>query len=210
MDEAGPAPVRFHAIEEFAVEEVAFSWRARFAIVPLVSIRVVDRYAAGQGSLEARLFGIPVMRASGPETSEGEAMRYLAELAWVPHAIVANRDLEWRELDAQAVEVAARVGSGRAAIRLAFDDAGDLVEASTDRRPRLEGKKIVPRPWRGLFSDYASFGGVRVPTKGEVRWELPEGPFTYWRSRIASFELRSRTEPSPVENLSQKRSKAAF
>jgi hypothetical protein len=47
-------------------------------------------------------------------------------------------------------------------------------------RSRREGKTSVPTPWGGRFSDYRELGGIRVPTRAEVRWELPEGPFTYW------------------------------
>ncbi len=32
-------------------------------------------------------------------------------------------------------------------------------------------------------------GGLRVPTRAEVRWELPEGPFTYWLGRITSLDV---------------------
>jgi hypothetical protein len=60
------------------------------------------------------------MRQAGAETSFGEALRYLAELPWVPHAMTANPQLEWRHLDEGTVEVAAEVGSERAAVRLAF------------------------------------------------------------------------------------------
>jgi hypothetical protein len=180
----------FTAVEEFAVEDVAFSWRARFPIAPLVWLRVVDRYAAGEGLLEARLWGLlRVMRACGQEASEGEVLRYLAELAWVPQAMLANRRLEWRELDARAVEVATRVGSARVTVRLEFDATGDIVGTWCDARPYLEGKTSVPRPWAGRFSDYAVVGGIRIPTRGEVRWELPDGPFTYWRGTITSIEL---------------------
>jgi hypothetical protein len=45
-------------------------------------------------------------------------------------------------------------------------------------------------PWVGEFHDYRKLGGALIPTRGEVRWELPEGPFTYWRGTITSFELR--------------------
>jgi hypothetical protein len=186
----GGRQLRFTAVEEFAVEEVAFSWRARFPIVPFVSLHVVDSYAAGEGLLEARLFRlIPVMRASGPELSAGEAMRYLAELPWVPHAMLVNRELEWRELDAETVEVAARVGSARAAVRLEFDAAGDLVGAFADARPLPVGKTSVPTPWGGVFRDYGVLDGIRLPLRADVRWELPEGPFTYWRGTIRSLEL---------------------
>jgi len=187
----GGRALRFEAVEEFAVDEVAFSWRARFPIVPLVWLRVLDRYAAGEGQLEARLFGLPLMRARGQATAEGEAMRYLAELPWVPQAMAVNRQLEWRELDLRTVEVATRVGLARVAVRLEFNAEGDIVGASTDARPRPEGKTIVPRPWGGVFAGYAVFGRIRVPRQAEVRWDLPEGSFTYWRGAVTSLELDS-------------------
>jgi Family of unknown function (DUF6544) len=155
-----------------------------------VTLRVVDGYAAGQGRLEARLLGlVPVMRQSGQTASEGEAMRYLSEIPWVPHAMLANRQLEWRELDAHTVEVATSVGPARVALQLEFDAAGDIVSAFSHARPRAEGKTTMPRPWGGVFRDYDVVGGVRIPTHAEVRWQLPEGPFTYWRGTITSVEL---------------------
>jgi hypothetical protein len=185
----GGRPLRFDAVEEFAVDEVAFSWRARFPIVPLVSLRVLDGYAAGEGQLAARLFGFPLLRGRGQATAEGEAMRYLAELSWVPQAMAVNRQLEWLELDRQTVEVATRVGTARVAVRLELDAEGDIVGASTDARPRPEGKRIVPRPWGGVFADYAVVRGIRIPRQAEVRWGLPEGRFTYWRGKVTSLEL---------------------
>jgi hypothetical protein len=41
----------------------------------------------------------------------------------------------------------------------------------------------------GGYGDYGIVGGVRIPTRAEVRWELADGPFTYWRGRITSLEL---------------------
>jgi hypothetical protein len=181
-------PLPFTAVEDFAVKEVAFSWRAEFPILPLVSMRVLDGYAAGEGRLEARLFGLLFMRSVGPETAEGEAIRYLSELPWVPHAMIANRELEWIDIGARAVEVATKVGSRRAAVRLEFDETGHIVRASAER-PGTEGRRLVRRPWTGTFGEYAVVGGVGIPTLGEVRWELPDGPFTYWRGTITSFEL---------------------
>jgi hypothetical protein len=186
----GGRALRFSAVEELAVEEIAFSWRARIGIVPGVSLRVLDRYEAGEGLLEVRLWGLlPVTRARGADVSAGEALRYLAELPWVPHAMLANQQLEWRELDAQTVEVGTTVGATKVAMRLELDTAGDIVGASCDARPRIEGEKTVPTPWAGRFAEYAEVGGLRVPTQGEVRWELPDGPFTYWRGTITSLEL---------------------
>ena len=186
----GGRALPFTAVEDFSVAEVAFSWRARFRFLPLVSLDVVDRYAAGRGRVEARLLGLlPVMRQSGQAASVGEAMRYLAELPWVPHAMLANRQLEWRELDTRSLEVATSAGTAKVSVDLRFDAAGDIVRASSQARPRPEGKTTVPRPWGGAFSDYEVVGGVRIPTRAEVYWRLREGPFTYWRGTITSVEL---------------------
>jgi hypothetical protein len=84
---AGERPMAFRATEDFAVDRVGFSWRARFPIVGPLAMTVVDGFADGAGKLRVSLFGIPLQTQAGPETNVGEAMRYLAELAWAPHAI---------------------------------------------------------------------------------------------------------------------------
>lgn len=181
--------LRFRAEEELAVGAVAFTWHARFSMGPLLSLQVVDRYAGGDGGLEGRLWGrIPVVRSAGPHTAEGQALRYLAELFWVPQALRANEELEWEAVDEQAVDVSTRVGPKRVTVRLGFGEDGDIVSAHAASRPRLVGKQAIRTPWTGEVSDYAELGGVRVPTRAEVRWELPEGPFTYWRGTVTSLE----------------------
>jgi hypothetical protein len=138
--------MRFTAVEEFAVERIGFAWQARFPLIPLVAMKVVDEYADGNGQLVARLLGIPVMRQRGPETAVGEALRYLAELPWVPQAIAVNRELRWRELDGREIEVATTVAGQQVAVRFEFDASGDIVRASTDARPRPVGKTFVATP----------------------------------------------------------------
>ena len=95
--------------------------------------------------------------------------------------------VKWREIDAKTVEVATDVAGSTAAMRLHFDDGGDIVAASAPDRPRAVGKKAVPTPFAGDFSDYRDFGGIRVPTTAAVRWELADGPFVYFCGRITSF-----------------------
>lgn len=180
--------LRFRATQESAVEEVAFSWRARFSLVPLVWLDVVDSFEAGTGALAARLWGaVRVMRGEGPEIDRGEAMRYLAELPWVPHAFWANDALAWRVAGDDAVDVRTGVGGAEVAVRLHFDVAGDVV-ASSARRPRETGGETRETPWGGRFGEYAVVGGVRLPTRAEVSWELPEGRFTYFRGVVTGLE----------------------
>jgi hypothetical protein len=173
--------MRFTAREHFEVERTAFAWRARFPF----GLRVVDAYDRGRGVLELRLIGVRVQRQRGPELDVGEAMRYLAELPWVPHAIERNSELEWRELDECSVEVATRVADERAAVTFEFDADGDIVRASAVRK-RQTGKQWEETPWGGEFGEYEVLGGIRMPTVADVHWVIEGEPFVYWRGVVLS------------------------
>ena len=75
------------------------------------------------------------------------------------------------------------------AVLLHFNAAGDVVAASAKDRPRAVDKSAVETPFAEELSNYEVLGGVRVPTRTEVRWDLPEGPFVYFRVKITDLEL---------------------
>jgi hypothetical protein len=184
----GDRPLAFTAVQEYAVERVEFEWRAAFGPNRLVRLSVVDGYFDGVGWLTARVWGlIPAGRSSGPAVDRGEAMRYLAELPWVPHAIGSNPELSWRALEDGSAEVSTLVSGRAASVRLTLDETG-LIRGATGIRPRLAGKTAIETPFVGRFGDYVELGGIRVPGSAEVSWELPEGPFTYWRGEVISLE----------------------
>ena len=179
-------PHRFRATEHLAADRVAFSWQARFPIIPLLAVKVNDGYAGGEGRLAVRLLGRTLQREQGDELSAGEAQRYLAELPWVPQALAANDQLRWKELDERRVEVATQSGDGTVSVVLEFDGGGDIVRASSEARPYRQGGAWVPMPWAGEFAGYEELGGMRLPTRAEVAWTLPEGRYVYWRVRVSA------------------------
>jgi hypothetical protein len=184
----------FTARETFGVASTAFTWRARFPLFRGVSLfRVVDRYGDGAGSLRARVLGVlPVVRASGPETSAAEAVRYLAELPWVPHALLANPELRFRADAGRIVEVSlpSRHGIG-AVLRLEFDVAGEIARVSGSRV--RSGRGTASRqPWGGTFDGYQVVGGVRIPTRAEVYWGTPDAPEPYWRCEVTALAVSGR------------------
>jgi hypothetical protein len=85
-----------------------------------------------------------------------------------------------------SVEVSTLVGGRPASVRLSFDEAG-LVRGASGIRPRLAGRTSVDTPFVGTFGEYVELGGIRVPGSADVSWELPEGPFTYWRGEVTSL-----------------------
>ena len=113
---------RFAAEQVISIDKPGFAWLARMQAMPLLSARVLDCYVDGEGLLEARLLGsLPLARVAGAQADRGELMRYLAELAWAPHAMLYNPQLSWRGNrceDGRTVgREPERPGAGAAALR---------------------------------------------------------------------------------------------
>jgi len=201
----GPATVRAHqsaemragesqpfffldATQLFGTRDPGFVWEATATMAMVVPVRIVDAYAGGEGWLEVRIAGaIPLVSATGPESDKGEMMRFLAELAWNPEAILNAPALKWRQIDARTVEVSTETAGGTATVRHLFDDNGDIVGIEADDRPYLLNGKTIPMRWIGRFRDYAKVGRYRLPSFGEIAWVLPEGEFIYWRGTVTSI-----------------------
>ncbi len=86
-------------------------------------------------------------------------------------------------MDQGTLRVALEVGATRASVNMRVDDSGRVIECHSER-PRKVGKEFVTTDWVGQFGEYRKMGAMCVPTRGEVAWRLPEGPFTYWRGEI--------------------------
>ena len=165
--------------------EPGFMWEATGRLGRVLPMRVLDSYVAGTGWLAVRIAGaIPVATARGHGVDRGEAMRFLAELAWNPDAVLNATGLSWLQVDALSVEVSMQTTAGTARVTLLFDSAGDIVGMTAADRPRAFGRVAVPTRWVGRFSDYGRSGDYRWPRKGEVAWDLPEGEFVYWRGEV--------------------------
>ena len=168
-----------------------FAWRARFA--PFGLIAACDVLENGVGRLDVTALGfIPLART--PRTAaltRGELMRYLAELAWAPDAILENKALRWRVSGSGDLIVGAGDGPSGVEISLGLDSAGRIATAFAPDRPRSATEPNLPTPWRGRFSDYRLHLGRWLPFAGEVAWEIDGNKEVYWQGRIRSWATTS-------------------
>src|SRR3712207_6139748 len=67
------------------------------AVMPGLPVRVHDAYVAGEGILHASLLGLfPVVDMRGTsDVAEGELMRFFAEAAWYPTALLPSQGVRW-------------------------------------------------------------------------------------------------------------------
>lgn len=190
MGEGAARWKRFTSEQKVVTRRPGFDWDARIRILPGVAVQVHDAYVAGEGVLRASVLGLyTVMDMQGTgELAEGELMRFLAEAAWYPTALLPSQGVQWEAVDARSADAVLVDGGIRLAIRFTFDEEGLISTARAEARARAVDGELVPTPWRGRFWDYAERGGMRVPLSGAVAWLLPEGPRPYWRGRLTAIE----------------------
>jgi hypothetical protein len=178
----------FTATQKVITNRPGFDWEAQIKMAPLVAVSVHDAYVAGEGILNASLFGLVTLTSlrGTQEVAQGELMRYLAEAAWYPTALLPSQGVRWEAVDDNSAKATLKDDETRVTILLRFNKE-NLIESVSAERPRMVGGKIIPTQWEGRWSHYEIRDGMRVPLEGEVAWILPEGRKTYWRGRITNL-----------------------
>ena len=176
----------------------AFDWNARIAMLPGLPVRVHDAYIAGEGILQASLLGLVTLAdlRDGGALAEGELLRFLAEAAWYPTALLPGQGVRWEAVDERSARGTLTDGPVRAAMLFTFDEQGNLASVSAARGRTVSGK-VISTPWQGRFWNYQSCEGMQVPMDGEVAWMLPEGEKPYWRGSVSgiSYEFAAVGQP---------------
>jgi len=176
----------FASDQKVITNRPGFDWDGRVAMMPGVPVRVHDAYVAGEGILHASLLGLfPVvdLRSAG-EVAKGELMRFFAEAAWYPTALLPSQGVRWEAVDDRSVYATLTEGDISISMLFIFNEQGLIDTVRAQARGRTVGGEVVPTPWQGRFWNYEERGGMRVPLDGEVAWMLSEGAKPYWRGRI--------------------------
>lgn len=180
----------FTSDQRVITQRPAFDWDGRVRILPGLTVHVHDRYVAGEGILYAALFGlIPLVHLRGAgDLAEGELMRFFAEAAWYPTALLPSQGVRWEALDARSARATLIDDTTAVTMVFSFHASGDMDQVRAEARGRTVGGQVVPTPWQGRFWNHQERGGMRVPLEAEVAWVLPEGPRPYWRGHITEIE----------------------
>jgi hypothetical protein len=177
------------ATGHYTVDPPGFVWSGTVRVLPFVPVRVLDAYDHGTGVLRARLLSTVTVADVGPdpETNEGELVRYLAEAAWYPTALLPTEGVEWEAVDDRSARATLEDGGNVASVVFHFDER-DRIERVTAERYHQETDDRAP--WTGRFRDYEARNGMVVPTEAEAEWSLPDGGRPYWRARVEHIEHR--------------------
>jgi hypothetical protein len=158
-------------------------------MAPGLAVHVHDAYVQGRGLLHPAIAGlVTLMELEGEgDIAVGEAMRFFAEAAWYPTALLPSQGVRWDAVDERTARATLVDGKNALTLTFAFGDDGLVQAVRADARGRTVGGRVVPTPWEGRWSQYETRDGLRVPMAGEVAWLLPEGRKPYWRGSITTL-----------------------
>jgi hypothetical protein len=179
----------FTSRQRVVVQRPGFLWDARIAMAPGVAVRVHDGYADGQGLLHAAVFGlfdVAHLRGGG-ELARGELMRFLAEAAWYPTALLPSQGVRWTAVGGHSAKATLTDGALSITLLFRFDASGLMTSMRAEARGRIVGNEVSSAPWEGTWANHQRVDGMTVPLSGEVAWLLPEGRKTYWRGTVTSL-----------------------
>jgi len=116
--------------QRVVIRRPGFVWDARIRMAPGMTAHVLDAYIAGEGILTARMFGLVTVmnQPSTPELAHGELMRFFAEAAWYPTALLPSQGVTWEAIDDSHAR--ATLADGPISVTLVFRfDAQGLISA---------------------------------------------------------------------------------
>lgn len=190
LSEAGERWLPFSSRQRVITRRPGFLWDGRVALLPGLTIRVHDAYIAGEGRLHPALWGLFTLHElrGTDDFARDELMRFLAEAAWYPTALLPSQGVVWQPLDERSARATLRDGALVLTLDFAFGDDGMIASVAAPSRGRAVAGQRVPTPWEGRWSGVQQHAGMRIPMSGEVAWLTPEGRRPYWRGTIASID----------------------
>ena len=188
MSSVGERWKPFKSRQRVITHRPGFVGDARVAIMPGVPVRVVDSDVAGEGLLRAAVLGwftVANVRG-GSEIARGEFMRYFAESAWYPTALLPSQGVRWEAVDNGSAKATIFDGLLSLTLLFRFDESGLISSFLADERAAMIGRKEVMLPWEGRWSDYRTYNGTLVPFTGEVAWLRPDGRKLYFVGAVTA------------------------
>jgi hypothetical protein len=176
-----------------------FVWDGHIQFPLNAHVFVHDAYIAGEGMLRPSFLGLINMAylRGGGAIAEGELLRYVAEAAWYPTALLPSAGVRWSAVDDHSADATLTDGAVRVSLRFHFGSDHLISRVSGQRGRTIQGQ-IMMTPWEGQWSDYQMRNGLRVPMRGEVAWITPQGRQVYWQGTIESLSYEYTGSPDEL------------
>jgi len=177
------------AEQYFTTEDPAFIWRVKFTMAPFIWIEGRDMYYQGKGNMLIKLLStITVANAAGSEMDISTLIRFLAEAPWFPTALLPSDYIEWKEIDSNSARVVIKDKGYTASGIFTFNEKGEIIKFVTNDRYMEADGKYFKEQWAGYYRNYQEIEGMKIPTEGEVEWNLSDKDLSYAKLKITDIQ----------------------
>jgi uncharacterized protein DUF6544 len=150
----------------------ALDWRATVGVGPLKVLRVRDRFAAGNGSMDIRLFGrLELGHSEDEDTARSAAGRAAGEAAlWAPACLLPERGVAWRAEGDDHIVAVVDVPPERPEIHIQLDEHGAVASCWFSRWTNAEGNGPDYVPFGVDVEAEHSFGPLTIASRITAGW----------------------------------------
>jgi len=156
-----------------------FFMQARMFGLPVEALHAyVDEHA----SMRVKLVSlVPVVNARGPEFTGTETVTLFNDMCVMAPASLIDPAIRWEPFDATHTGATFTSAGHTISATLVFHDDGRLVDFVSDDRPALDkdGATLKPQRWSTPLSNYRAFGPYMLASRGETRYQAPQGVYAY-------------------------------
>ncbi|QHT71309.1 hypothetical protein GXP67_33965 [Rhodocytophaga rosea] len=193
------------AKEYFTVQNPGFLWIADVKAAPFIHLAGRDKYENGQGHMLIKALSlITVADAHGKETDQGTMLRYLGEMVWFPSAALSEY-ITWETIDASSARATMSYGGISAPGIFRFSAQGDVESFEAQRYYSRKAGATLEK-WLVTIDKHSfkEFGGIRIPARSTVTWQLQTGDFTWFQLDIThiaynqNVSLIPAAQPKPI------------
>ncbi|MFA0965017.1 DUF6544 family protein [Roseivirga sp. BDSF3-8] len=167
----------------FRMDKPGFIWYADVGGTSLMRLSGMDKYQNGKGHMLIKLYSIwPVVNASGSQIDQGVAVRYLAETVWLPQAALSPY-IKWEQTGPASATATLSYKEVTVEGEFTFNSKGQVIRFEA---MRFYDKAKAMKPWIIHIDEnsYKTFGGIIIPSKASVTWQLDSGDFTWYEVEI--------------------------
>ena len=182
--------VPFASIQHFSSNPAGFVWDANMKMNRFINVRVRDSYLNGRGAMKVKLLALfSIMDAHDDAALDaGSLMRYLAESAWLPTALLPSENLKWTPIDDHKALATLSDGNTTVSLEFSFNERGEISSFFAPARTHSLKGETKSLPWSGRLWNYQERNGVMIPIEGEVSWQMPQGNEPYYEGKIVDAQ----------------------
>ena len=114
-------------------------------------------------------------------------MRFFAEAAWYPTALLPSQGVQWKAVNDRSAMATLKDGDNEVTLLFRYNGNNLIESVRAEARGAMVGKDIVMMLWECRLTNYQTRNGMTVPLTAEVAWMRPEGRSAYYRSTVRSL-----------------------